>query len=246
MNIIQNIVNMYKINPIKFLLIIAVIYLLLKQSNIIEDFILTNVDGDVNLSTLSVTSQLAQKWKKAFSIDNNGNITFKKNVSFLPPGSIVAWNQATAPTGWALCDGQNGTPDLRGRFIRMQNNHGGDQANPMKYQEHNIVTADRNRIMIGVSRNINKTWMSEHALNDKGGTDVMVMTLEDMPAHKHTNPRSIGKWNRSFRGEGGDPPILTAPGSESYEWVHYTKNTGGSNGHNNIPPYYVLSYIMKL
>ena len=37
----------------------------------------------------------------------------------LPTGIIVMWSGATnaVPTGWALCNGQNGTPDLRDRFI---------------------------------------------------------------------------------------------------------------------------------
>lgn len=34
-------------------------------------------------------------------------------------GMIVMWSGtiATIPSGWALCDGTNGTPDLRDRFI---------------------------------------------------------------------------------------------------------------------------------
>jgi hypothetical protein len=38
----------------------------------------------------------------------------------LPPGSIVAYANANGvvPPGYRLCDGTNGTPDLRGRFIR--------------------------------------------------------------------------------------------------------------------------------
>lgn len=28
--------------------------------------------------------------------------------------------------------------------------------------------------------------------------------------------------------------------------VHYTNPTGGNQPHNNIPPYYVLTYIIKL
>jgi hypothetical protein len=37
----------------------------------------------------------------------------------LPTGVIVMWSGsiATIPTGWALCDGTNDTPDLRDRFI---------------------------------------------------------------------------------------------------------------------------------
>lgn len=36
------------------------------------------------------------------------------------PGTIIMWSGtlATIPTGWTLCDGTNGTPDLRDRFIR--------------------------------------------------------------------------------------------------------------------------------
>ena len=37
----------------------------------------------------------------------------------VPKGAIIMWsgNTASIPTGWALCDGTNGTPNLSGRFI---------------------------------------------------------------------------------------------------------------------------------
>lgn len=37
----------------------------------------------------------------------------------LPAGSIIMWAGAveTVPTGWQLCNGTNGTPDLRDRFV---------------------------------------------------------------------------------------------------------------------------------
>lgn len=37
----------------------------------------------------------------------------------IPSGVVVSWygDKANVPSGWAICDGTNGTPDLRDRFI---------------------------------------------------------------------------------------------------------------------------------
>lgn len=37
----------------------------------------------------------------------------------LKKGMIILWSGsvATIPSGWALCNGSNGTPDLRNRFV---------------------------------------------------------------------------------------------------------------------------------
>ena len=38
----------------------------------------------------------------------------------MPTGIIVMWHGliANIPEGWAICDGNNGTPDLRAKFVR--------------------------------------------------------------------------------------------------------------------------------
>lgn len=43
----------------------------------------------------------------------------KDSTKIVPSGVIVMWSGtlATIPDGWHLCDGTNGTPDLRDRFI---------------------------------------------------------------------------------------------------------------------------------
>jgi hypothetical protein len=40
-------------------------------------------------------------------------------VGFVPIGGIIMWSGTVAsiPTSWALCDGNNGTPDLRDKFV---------------------------------------------------------------------------------------------------------------------------------
>ena len=69
--------NLYKNDPIKLLLIIAVVYLLLNQTKVVENLKTDQVD----LTAISTVSQLAEKWDKAVGIDPHGNVTFKKNVT---------------------------------------------------------------------------------------------------------------------------------------------------------------------
>ena len=43
---------------------------------------------------------------------------FDKIISYLvPSGLICMWSGSVVPNGWFLCNGENGTPDLRNRFI---------------------------------------------------------------------------------------------------------------------------------
>lgn len=61
----------------------------------------------------------------------------------IPAGVILAYHNAdgTIPAGWAICDGQNGTPDLRGRFIlgasesRTAGSKGGSETHTLTVDE---------------------------------------------------------------------------------------------------------------
>lgn len=62
--------------------------------------------------TLEVKSDLKIDGDKTLMIGNT-------EVVPVPVGGIIMWNKTTLPDNvhWAICDGENGTPDLRNRFI---------------------------------------------------------------------------------------------------------------------------------
>ena len=49
------------------------------------------------------------------------SLTSNLTNSFVPVGGIIMWSGSVAAaeqlTNWAICDGDNGTPDLRDRFV---------------------------------------------------------------------------------------------------------------------------------
>jgi|GEM_PF-1101673 len=90
----------------------------------------------IELTIRSYWPTLNQKWKRTRALLNPEAASFKTpGAPFgVPKGTIIAWHptpdyivdldkglsEATiaAPPGWAICDGTQGTPDLRNRFIR--------------------------------------------------------------------------------------------------------------------------------
>jgi hypothetical protein len=48
-------------------------------------------------------------------------------ISGIPSGVILMWSGASSaiPSGWNLCDGNNGTPNLTGKFIKSATTAGG-------------------------------------------------------------------------------------------------------------------------
>ena len=76
--------------------------------------VLVTFDGPSPLLTTAWEKQW-EPWSKILSIEGWPQ-NFKAGMIILWSGSI-----ASIPTGWHLCDGTTGTPDLRNRFIVCAN-----------------------------------------------------------------------------------------------------------------------------
>lgn len=173
-----------------------------------------------------------------------------------PRGGIIMWNGVTIPEGWALCDGSQGTPDLRGRFIVGL--HPGDA----NYISEGIIggaatVALTTANLASHSHSINSAGSHSHTVN--GGShnhsysdDLAFETppagvLEGPYASSNTHGnggRNIRYGRRVTKNTGSTTHTHTVSSNGSH--AHTSNGTGSGTAHENRPPYYVLAYIMKL
>jgi len=140
-------------------------------------------------------------------------------LSFLPKGIILMWNPDTSgkvPDGWTVCDGKNGTPDLRAKFIIASD----DSSDTYKFQ----ATGGEETHTLTVDEIPSHT----HDPGTKFGCDG-----RDCGSGGASKAPGIHTDNWNFNASTTFNYLRTAP-------------TGGDKPHDNIPPFYSLYYIMKL
>ncbi len=157
-------------------------------------------------------------------------------LGLVPSGTIVMWNGTSIPNGWALCDGTNGTPDLRGMFIA------GYDSNDPDYNAIGNIGGEKNHTLN--TSEMPSHWHSYSSSTSMSGNHVH--SYEDRYWDPDQGGPDLDEGSFSTNGMINQPKVTASAGAHSHTISGSTDNTGGGQAHENRPPYYVLSFIMKL
>jgi microcystin-dependent protein len=153
-------------------------------------------------------------------------------LNIIPTGTIspfAASDTVNAPVGYLFCDGSvyNNT-DYPSLARRLGNAYGGDAAT------NTFAVPDlRGRMPLGVD--------DDRVLGTTGGVAAHTLTVEELPSHQHTQTAATrGPITRGV-GEGVPDPSRTGLNRDDL-----TGFTGGNQPHENLPPFVVVNYIIKI
>jgi hypothetical protein len=138
----------------------------------------------------------------------------------IPTGGILLWSGSigSIPAGYVLCNGNNGTPDLRDRFI----------------------------VGAGSTYAVDATGGSADAIVVSHNHTATSVVTDPGHNHQFNILNTIANGNNAYTATGGQVGTGTVTTETTGITVATTNTAAGTSGTNaNLPPYYALCYIMK-
>lgn len=217
----------FKLMDILIFFIILIIIILLISFNNNEHLTAQSNESVQNVSSIYGTGLMTV---------TNLNVTGEFNM--IPKGAIIMWNGTTIPTGWLLCDGTNGTPNLQGRFVlgagsssgltnRTFANQGGEENHTLGINE---IPEHYHQVYIGYFAS--DGWNG--GVFDSNGRSTTTGTLY-----------GFGVPGTGAKTDSNNGIATVLAGTSGRIGVPGNAPVAVGSSHNNMPPYYVLTYIMK-
>lgn len=148
----------------------------------------------------------------------------------MPSGGIIMWSGSIAsiPSGWILCDGSSGTPDLRTRMILGAGS------------TYGVGSTGGSADAIVVSHS--------HSITSQTTSGQSVPHVHAMDTFVGINAASGGTGyvgNDGGGGQTGDTFTKNNNVDHTHTLSGNTDSAGASGTNANLPPYYALAFIMK-
>jgi hypothetical protein len=154
----------------------------------------------------------------------------------MPSGGIIIWSGAAnaIPSGWYLCNGSNGTPDLRNRFVIGAGSTYSVAANG----------GSKDAIVVSHTHSLTATTGSGGSHSHLTGTNTQLDPFGVPVARYGYADTWVNVAGANGSVAGYDTNTSTAA-AHTHTVSGTTDSTGSSGTDANLPPYYALCYIMK-
>jgi hypothetical protein len=202
----------------------------------------TLVNGNLTANNLNTTGTVT-----AGALTVGGNVNVTGTISgngTIPIGGIIMWSGtiATIPTGWALCDGANGTPDLRDRFIVGAGSG---------YAPGNV--GGTNSHTLAIDNLPPHTHTGTTSTNGAHYHDIEGSAAGGLAQRARTY---VSVWGRTVDIDGtgdtgwGDPSwwrgLVDTNTQGDHNHTFVTNSTGSGVAVDHRPPYFALAFIMRI
>ena len=158
-----------------------------------------------------------------------------------PSGGIILWSGSVAniPSGWVLCNGSNGTPDLRNRFVLGAGSTYAVGA----------TGGSKDAITVAHTHTFSSTSGSGGA-HTHGAWSNVTSASADARGFGNSGAFSVASLNDSSTDyrttlAGANVNAFSTADAHTHSVSGTTDSTGSSGTDANLPPYYALCYIMK-
>lgn len=157
-----------------------------------------------------------------------------RNNRLVPPGCIEAFAGMILPPGWLVCDGSLVSKTTYYHLYQIIGDaFGSGNCNNFRLPDL------RSRNIVGAG---SSSGLSNRSIGQIGGEENHQLTVNEMPAHTHTQIAQDGvQYTDTYfaastgSNNSADEPIK----------VVNTGSTGGNQAHNVMDPFLVLNYIIK-
>jgi microcystin-dependent protein len=167
------------------------------------------------------------------------NSTSVSGYGTIPVGGIILWSGAVnaVPDGWALCNGTQNTPDLRGRFVM---GGGGTRAVG--------VTGGAETVTLSIGQLPAHNHVVSGRTSSDGDHSHMLPRnyADDGNGRGATTTEQLGLWADSTSWSITDTRGTAVAGNHSHSFTVDSASTGSGQAIDKLPPFYVLAYIMRI